>query len=59
VVVAPVVTKGAVSRDVYLPKGRWVDYRTKKPVEGGRWLKGYAAPLDVLPVFVREGARVP
>ena len=59
VVVAPVVTKGAVARDLYLPKGRWVDYRTKKPVEGGRWLKGYAAPLDVLPVFVREGARVP
>ena len=59
VVVAPVVTKGAVARDLYLPKGRWVDYRTKKGVEGGRWLKGYAAPLDVLPLFVREGARVP
>ena len=59
VVVAPVVTKGALARDLYLPRGRWVDYRTKKVVEGGRWLKGYAAPLDVLPVFVREGARVP
>jgi myogenesis-regulating glycosidase len=59
VVVAPVVTKGALARDLYLPRGRWVDYRTKKPVEGGRWLKGYAAPLDVLPLFVREGARIP
>ena len=36
-----------------------MDYRTKKVVEGGRWLRGHAAPLDVLPVFVREGARVP
>ena len=58
VVVAPVVTKGAVSRDLYLPKGRWVDHRTKRPVEGGRWLRAWPAPLDVLPVFVRDGARV-
>ncbi len=59
VVVAPVVTKGAVARDLYLPRGRWVDYRSKQAVEGGRWLKGHQAPLDVLPVFVREGARIP
>ncbi len=59
VVVAPVVTKGGVARDLYLPKGRWVDYRTKKPVEGGRWLKGYPAPLEILPLFVRAGARIP
>jgi alpha-D-xyloside xylohydrolase len=54
-----VVTKEALARDLYLPKGRWVDYRTKKTVEGGRWLKGYAAPLEVLPLFVREGAQIP
>ena len=59
VVVAPVLTKGATSRDLYLPKGRWLDYRTKQTVAGGRWLKGYPAPLDALPVFVRDGARVP
>jgi alpha-glucosidase (family GH31 glycosyl hydrolase) len=59
VVVAPVVAKGAVVRDVYLPKGRWMDYRTKMTADGGRWLRAYPAPLDVLPVFVREGARVP
>jgi alpha-glucosidase (family GH31 glycosyl hydrolase) len=58
VVVAPVVTKGALARDLYLPRGRWVDYRTKKPVEGGRRVKGYAAPLDVLPLFVREGVHI-
>lgn len=59
VVVAPVLARGAVARDLYLPKGRWVDYQTKKPVEGGRWLKAWPAPLDTLPVFVRQGARVP
>jgi alpha-glucosidase (family GH31 glycosyl hydrolase) len=59
VVVAPVLAKGALARDVYLPKGRWVAYGTKMPVEGGRWLKAWPAPLDTLPVFVREGALLP
>jgi alpha-glucosidase (family GH31 glycosyl hydrolase) len=58
VLVAPVVEKDAVARDLYLPKGRWIDQKTKKPVEGGRWLRAYPAPLDTLPLFVRAGARV-
>ncbi len=58
VVVAPVVEQGAVARDLYLPKGRWLDYRTKKVVAGARWLKAYPAPLDTLPLFVREGSEV-
>ncbi len=56
VVVAPVLAKGARTRDVYLPEGAWRDETTGKRVEGGRWLRGYAAPLDVLPLFVREGS---
>jgi len=59
VVVAPVLTKGALTRDLYLPKGRWADYKTKKVVEGGRWWKSWPAPLDTLPLFVREGVRLP
>lgn len=58
VVVAPVMEKGAVSRNVYLPAGRWRDRKTGTIAEGGRWLREYAAPLDTLPVFVREGAKV-
>lgn len=56
VVVAPVVTKGATKRDLYLPAGRWRDLKTAEVVEGGRWLKAHPAPLDTLPVFVREGS---
>ena len=59
VLVAPVITKGAAARDLYLPRGRWVEHGTKKVLEGGRWLKDHPAPLDTLPLFVREGARLP
>lgn len=58
IVVAPVMTKGAVTRRLYLPKGTWTDLKSGKAVEGGRWLDAYPAPLDTLPVFVRAGAKV-
>jgi alpha-glucosidase (family GH31 glycosyl hydrolase) len=51
--VAPVVTPGATARDVYLPAGTWQDYWTGAIYEGGRWLREFSAPLDVLPLFVR------
>ena len=54
VIVAPVVQRGATSRDVYLTRGRWRDAAHPATVyEGGCWLRGYEAPLDVLPVFNR------
>jgi len=56
VVVAPVLQKGAQSRDLYLPAGKWRDLKADKIVDGGRWLRGHPAPLDVLPVFVRAGS---
>lgn len=57
VVVAPVVIQGAIARDIYLPEGQWRDLRTGRSVESG-WHRGYAAALDVLPVFVRADSRV-
>ncbi len=56
VVVAPVVRKGARQRDLYLPEGKWRDYKTGEILDGGMWVRGYPAPLDTLPIFVREGA---
>jgi alpha-D-xyloside xylohydrolase len=56
--VAPVITAGATTRTVTVPAGRWLDYN-------GRHLSfttGTAtldAPLDTIPVLVREGAIVP
>jgi hypothetical protein len=56
VIVAPVVHRGARRRDVYLTEGRWRSLAAPAAVlEGGRWLRGLPAPLDCLPVFVRDG----
>jgi myogenesis-regulating glycosidase len=52
--VAPVLEKGARSRKVYLPEGRWRDYRSGKVFEGDRTLRDYPAPLDTLPLFISE-----
>jgi len=56
VVVAPVLTKGASTRDLYLPAGNWRDYNTGESRQGGRWLRGYSAPLNRLPLFVRDSS---
>ena len=56
VLAAPMVGPGA-SRDVYLPRGRWVDVNRGRAVRGPTVLHDYAAGLGVTPVFVRPGAR--
>jgi alpha-glucosidase (family GH31 glycosyl hydrolase) len=70
---APVLAPGAVTRDVYLPNGAWIDlWRAVAydPTSGGLVL-GQAtviaggehvsvpAPLDELPLFVRAGTLLP
>ncbi len=53
--VAPVVELGARSRDVYLPLGaNWVDLATGTSHPGGTTIT-VAAPLEVIPVFARNG----
>lgn len=56
IIVAPVVCRGARRRDVYLTEGTWRDVMdVDGPViEGGRWIKDVASPLDHLPVYVRH-----
>jgi alpha-glucosidase (family GH31 glycosyl hydrolase) len=55
--VAPVMTEGAASRQVYLPAGRWY------PWDAGSAMAGPAridvqAPVTEIPVFAREGTIV-
>lgn len=57
--VAPVTVEGAVTRDVYLPApGNWYDYHTGILHVGGQSIT-VAAPLERIPMFVREGALIP
>jgi alpha-glucosidase len=58
ILVAPVQRPGQTERLVYLPQGRWYDWYTKEPLEGGR-SHIVAAPLDRIPLFVKAGALVP
>ncbi|XP_045479635.1 myogenesis-regulating glycosidase [Harmonia axyridis] len=53
ILVAPVLDQGARSRDVYLPRGRWLDGNNHTVYAGRRTLKRYAAPINVLPFFIR------
>ncbi len=55
---APVLLPGVRGREVYLPGGRWFDFWTAAPVEGGR-LFWADAPLERVPLFVRGGTILP
>lgn len=50
--VAPVLSEGATSRDVYLPRGEWFDYWTGKKYTG--WVH-VPVTMNSLPMFVRGG----
>jgi alpha-glucosidase (family GH31 glycosyl hydrolase) len=56
--VAPVVEKGATTRQVYLPKGGWYDFWTGELIQGGREISRYVS-LDIMPLYVRAGSILP
>jgi alpha-D-xyloside xylohydrolase len=56
--VAPVLERGVTKRDVTFPPGRWIDWWTGEAHDGGS-TESVDAPLETLPLFVREGSIVP
>jgi alpha-glucosidase (family GH31 glycosyl hydrolase) len=46
------------SKPVY-PNSVWIDYWNGTRYDGNQTIDGYDAPLDKLPMFVREGAIIP
>src|SRR5207245_335968 len=58
VLVAPVLDRGARSRRVYLPAGRWYAWNTLRAHDGPAWID-VDAGLDEVPVFQRAGTVVP
>lgn len=54
--VAPVMTAGVSTREVYLPAGcTWTESATGLVYEGGQTVTAHA-PIDIIPVFIREGS---
>jgi alpha-glucosidase/alpha-D-xyloside xylohydrolase len=58
ILVAPVVEKGATSRRLYLPRGKWFDFWKEEIVDGGREIDR-AVDLATTPLYVRAGAVIP
>jgi alpha-glucosidase (family GH31 glycosyl hydrolase) len=56
--VAPVVEKGAMSRELYLPRGTWHDFWTEERIAGGREIVR-SVDLETMPLYVRAGAVLP
>lgn len=56
--VAPVYEQGAVEREFQLPAGQWMNYWTGEVLEGGKKHK-IAAPIEQIPLLVRQGAIIP
>lgn len=56
--VAPVTKRGARSREVYLPEGKWLEFFSGEVCEGPG-VREIGAPLERIPLFLREGAVVP
>jgi alpha-glucosidase/alpha-D-xyloside xylohydrolase len=56
--VAPIYTKAATSREVYLPAGDWYDWWSNEKQTGGRTITR-SVDLETMPIYVRAGAIIP
>src|SRR5262249_17763340 len=58
--VAPVIAANQQSREILVPSGTWFGFWDGAPVAASEENDAQAAaPLDTIPLFVREGAIVP
>jgi oligosaccharide 4-alpha-D-glucosyltransferase len=56
--VAPVIQKGALSRSIYLPEGRWYDFHTGKEYNGNTRMD-FPLAIENIPVFAKAGSFIP
>ena len=59
ILVAPITEPGVKDWNVYLPKGQnWFDFWTNQSYSGGNTIST-PAPLDLIPLFIKEGSIIP
>jgi alpha-glucosidase (family GH31 glycosyl hydrolase) len=56
--IAPVMTSGATSRNVLFPAGKWINYHTNQ-VYNGSTSTSVSASLSQMPIFVKAGSFLP
>lgn len=56
--IAPVFEKGATTRKVYLPKGKWYDWWNNEMQTGGKFINK-EIDLATMPIYVKAGAIIP
>ena len=59
ILIAPVMTQGARSREVLFPAGTWINLNNDKLTYQGGTTAEVDAPLSELPMFVRAGSFIP
>ena len=59
--VAPVVDKAQTEKEIYLPKGTWIDYFNGTKYEGGQNItyKINSNTWEDIPLFIKKGAIIP
>ncbi|HSD62162.1 MAG TPA: glycoside hydrolase family 31 protein, partial [Ignavibacteriaceae bacterium] len=56
--VAPVLSEYENFKKLYLPEGKWLNWWNNKVYDGNQWIV-VEAPIDRIPLFLREGAIIP
>lgn len=56
--VAPIMNEGN-KRNIYFPKGEWIDLFTGKKYNGSQWVFDFEATELNMPVFVKEKTEIP
>lgn len=56
--VAPIMNSNNI-RDIYLPRGKWVNFFSGEILKGEQWLKNVEVSWEEMPVWVKFGAVVP
>lgn len=56
--IAPVLEKGAIQQQIYLPEGEWMDYHSSTIFQGKTWIN-FPITINDMPIFIKKGSMIP